>query len=428
MITAPRSVVVVDDDPAVRRLLREGIPMHLEDASVATAVHGGDAIQHLCKHPVDVIVTDVSMPIMDGFTLLAYVRKHHPNLPVVVLSTMAAEAVMERAPQLGLLRILRKPASPAQVAEALRDAHAESASGRMTGVPLAALLHLIEIERKSCSLLVRSGERKGRLHFLSGQLVNAYSFELGAEGEAAARQVLGWHTVTVDFERSLHNHQRLIHTPMQTLLLEIATERDEREHRAARDEPGSYVAEHSMAAEPEEHAPMHVADGEQPTQSTVRSEPTGRAEPTEPAEPTERTEPLTEPIDPPTEPPIEASTAAIAPSDAAPVARSVPPDRPAGTLPAPASLADAAATLHQRLTELRARCETTGATVVALQPELEHVQEALAADDLGASEPYVQPAAEASLRELAAMAARLAQVAETLAAGSGDAPQRTTPD
>ena len=389
-----RSVLVVDDDPAVRRLLREGLPMHLEGTTVTTAVHGGDAIQHLCKHPVNAIVTDVSMPIMDGFTLLAYVRKHHPNLPVVVLSAMAAETVMAGAPELGMLRILRKPASPAQVAEALKGAYAESASGRLTGVPLAALLHLIQIERKSCSLLVRSGERKGRLHFLSGELVNAYSFELGTDGEAAARQVLGWHTVTVDFERSLHNHQRLIHTPLQALLLDVATAQDERERLAARAAPGPYDAEPSaQTAEPS-------------TPTTEPSEPT--------AEPSDRS--------------ATPSTAAPEPGETVPATSTEPVDAPSEPPSEPVSLADVATTLHQRLTALRARCETTGAAVVALHPHLEHVQQALAADARDPSQRYDEAAVDASLRELAAVAARLAQVAEALATRPGEEPQEDTSD
>ena len=405
MITGSHTVLVVDDDPGVRKVLREGLPAHLAGATVATAVHGGDAIQHLCKHPVDVIVTDVSMPIMDGFTLLAYVRKHHPNLPVVVLSSMAAETVMEGAPQLGLLRILRKPASPALVAEAVRDAHAESARGRMTGVPLAALLHLVQIERKSCSLLVRSGERKGRLHFLSGELVNAYSFDLGTDGEAAARQILGWHTVTVDFERSLHNHQRLIHAPLQALLLEVAAARDERERQSARDEPAPHEADPSMVTGAEGQARLQQGEDVPATAPPSQTGPSA---------------PATSPPEPP--------TAAPEPSEAAPEANDEPTDTPADPVPEPVSLTEAAASLQQRLTMLRARCETTGAVVVALQPQLEHVQEALAADDRGPSERYDEGAVEASLRELAAVAARLAQVAETLAAGSGETPQRNSPD
>jgi hypothetical protein len=90
------------------------------------------------------------------------------------------------------------------------------------------LLQLVQMERKSCALHVRSGDSQGRLHFLSGELVNAYSFELDAEGEAAARHLLALDDVTIEFERSLHNHVRTIQTPLTTLLLDVAKDIDER--------------------------------------------------------------------------------------------------------------------------------------------------------------------------------------------------------
>ena len=104
-------------------------------------------------------------------------------------------------------------------------------AGLVAGVvaPLAPLLHLLQLERSTCSLLVRSGARKGRLHFRAGELVNAYAFELDVDGEAAARHLLAWERATIDFERSLHNHVRGIHTPLAELLLDVAREQDERE-------------------------------------------------------------------------------------------------------------------------------------------------------------------------------------------------------
>lgn len=227
MIRAPKTVLVVDDDDAVRALLEASLPAHLERFSVGTARNGSEAIEYLRTSPVDVLVTDVSMPVMDGFDLLAYVRNHHPNLPVVVMSVMAPDDVRGGAPSLGILRIVRKPASPAEIARHVLEAQADVVKGRMSDVPLDTLIRLMKLERKSCSLLVRSGDEKGRLHFLSGDLVNAYAFGLDVEGDAAARHLLALETVTIDFERSLHNHERKIHTPVETLLLEVATQRDE---------------------------------------------------------------------------------------------------------------------------------------------------------------------------------------------------------
>jgi len=223
----PKTVLVVDDDDAVRAVLESSLPAHLERFSVATARNGSEAIEVLRSRPIDVLVTDVSMPVMDGFDLLAYVRNHHPNLPVVVMSVMAPDAVRDGAPSLGILRIVRKPTSPAEIARQVREAQADVVKGRMSDVPLDTLLRLMKLERKSCSLFVRSGDEKGRLHFLSGDLVNAYAFGLDVEGDAAARHLLALDTVNIDFERSLHNHERKIHTPLETLLLEVATKRDE---------------------------------------------------------------------------------------------------------------------------------------------------------------------------------------------------------
>jgi CheY-like chemotaxis protein len=260
VISAPKTVLVVDDEPAVRWLLQQDLPAHLPDFAVATVGNGQEAIDYLLAYPVDVIVTDIHMPVKDGFELLAHVRNHHPNLPVVVLASTAPRSITERLPRLGALRILQKPASPELVARHIVEARSETVRGRMTGVPLGALLQLMQLERKTCALLVSSGEKKGRLHFLSGELVNAYAFELDIEGEAAARHLLTLDKVTIDFERSLHNHVRRIHTPLETLLLEVATHQDE----MSRGQPSAAVAEVAEVAdlaEVAEAVAVTVADG-----------------------------------------------------------------------------------------------------------------------------------------------------------------------
>jgi CheY-like chemotaxis protein len=230
-------VLLVDDEPAVLKLLEESLPAHLPNFELATASNGREAIAFLEEHAADVLVTDVNMPVMDGFELLAHASRKLPNLPIVVLSVMAPEAVHHGLAELGSISVLRKPASPAVVAKAIKEARAATARGRLSHVPLATLLQLMHLERKTCSLFVRSGTSKGRLHFLSGELVNAYSFELDVDGEAAARYLLALDTVTVDFERSLHNHDRRIHLPLEQLLLEVAAARDEMARSSGATEP-----------------------------------------------------------------------------------------------------------------------------------------------------------------------------------------------
>ena len=228
MIHGPKTVLVADDDAAVRWLYEIGLPPHLPGFHIATVRNGQEAIDYLNSQPVAVLVTDIAMPVKDGFEVMAYVRNHHPNLPVVVIATVAPAPGNEEIRGLGAIHVLQKPVSPEVLGARILEVHGESARGRMVGLSLGMLLQLVQMERKSCALHVRSGDSRGRLHFLSGELVNAYSFELDAEGEAAARHLLALEDVTIEFERSLHNHDRTIHTPLTTLLLDVAKDIDER--------------------------------------------------------------------------------------------------------------------------------------------------------------------------------------------------------
>lgn len=235
MITGPRTVLVVAPDPTALTVLGTHLPTHLPDYSVAVAASTDLAIDHLRSRPVDVLVTDLSAPGRGGTALLRYVRGHHPNLALVALSANATDDVHSASPRLGLVRIVRTPAAPATIAKAVVEAHADVVRGRIGHVALATVLNLMQLERKTCSLLVRSGERKGRLHFLAGELVNAYSFDLDVDGEQAARHLLAWDTVSIDFERSLHNHERRIRIPLQELMLQVATHADDAARRRESD-------------------------------------------------------------------------------------------------------------------------------------------------------------------------------------------------
>ena len=79
-----RRVLVVDDD----RGIREAIPMLLEDGGwdSMTAENGRVALEVLSRESFSVVLTDVTMPVVDGLTLLKEIRRRHPGVPVVMIS------------------------------------------------------------------------------------------------------------------------------------------------------------------------------------------------------------------------------------------------------------------------------------------------------------------------------------------------------
>ncbi len=114
------TALVVDDTAAVRKQLAA----ILRDAGVQAreAADGAEAWRSLQDAPVDIILTDVNMPVMDGLKLIALVRNDEARrgTPIVVLSTAAGEEDLRRAEGLGASAYLVKPVEAAQVLRAVR--------------------------------------------------------------------------------------------------------------------------------------------------------------------------------------------------------------------------------------------------------------------------------------------------------------------
>jgi two-component system KDP operon response regulator KdpE len=104
---APR-VLVVDDDAGIRR----GLVAELSAAGydVSTAADGAEALSLFAENPHDLVLTDLAMPGVDGFELIAAVRREHKT-PVIVLSVRGADTEKVRALDLGADDYIVKPFS-----------------------------------------------------------------------------------------------------------------------------------------------------------------------------------------------------------------------------------------------------------------------------------------------------------------------------
>jgi two-component system CheB/CheR fusion protein len=102
-------VLVVEDDRATVETLRELLTM--EGASVVLAHHGREALAALDRQAIDVVVSDISMPEMDGYELLAAIRARPGggDLPVVALTGLARPADARRLRSAGFTASLGKP-------------------------------------------------------------------------------------------------------------------------------------------------------------------------------------------------------------------------------------------------------------------------------------------------------------------------------
>ena len=112
---------MVEDEAATLRFYLAGL-RGMQEFRLLAAENGAEALAVLQSNPVDVVVTDLKMPVLDGYALLAILAERYPSLPVIVLTAVAEPGMLVRAERLGALRILAKPIKLSLLMEEIRAA------------------------------------------------------------------------------------------------------------------------------------------------------------------------------------------------------------------------------------------------------------------------------------------------------------------
>jgi len=116
---AATKVLIVDDEPPIRKLLRMGL--HTQGYDVLEATNGKTALAMLGERP-DLIILDLGLPDIDGHQLLADIRARADAVPVVVLSSRDDEAGKVRALDLGADDYVTKPFGMEELLARMRTA------------------------------------------------------------------------------------------------------------------------------------------------------------------------------------------------------------------------------------------------------------------------------------------------------------------
>ena len=136
-MTATRKVLVVDDDPAVRKSIDRVLSS--KGYAVITAENGEEALRKLNEEKYDLVYTDIRMPGMSGLDVAEQVKASRPWTPVVIITGYGTDAAEARAKAAGVSGFVHKPLSPEMIEGSARDALAVPAvAPNVVVLPVAA--------------------------------------------------------------------------------------------------------------------------------------------------------------------------------------------------------------------------------------------------------------------------------------------------
>jgi len=116
----PTRVLVVDDEPAIRRFLRTSLDSQGFDVVEAADAH--TALAQMARSAIDVLVLDLGLPDMDGLDVIKTLREQGSSVPIIVLSSRSDEVAKVRALDLGADDYVTKPFGMDEMLARLRAA------------------------------------------------------------------------------------------------------------------------------------------------------------------------------------------------------------------------------------------------------------------------------------------------------------------
>jgi len=255
-----KKILLVDDEPAVLFALSEALADRRRGIQVVTATDGREAMAVLEAQTVHLVITDLRMPDVDGFELLAHLRRNHPSLPVILMTAMGtAETAAQLASRLSsnnAFECLAKPFDVALLKRKILDMLSQRVRGRVENISLASFLQLLEIERKTCTLHIASMERRGTLSFRSGKLVGAETGDLSASD--AALQIIAWEHADIEITEGCQASGPPLPGGLAYLLMEAMRLKDE--HDLAEQSADDIEVLMAPAAAPEALLPADTSE------------------------------------------------------------------------------------------------------------------------------------------------------------------------
>jgi len=159
---------------------------------VLIANNGKEALDHLIKDRVDIVISDIRMPDINGLDLLVKIKREYPETRVIIMTAYGSSDVQKEANRRGSVYYIEKPFEISDIRKIIINLIGKKKGfrGKVFDVQLTDIIQMNCLGRLTTALIITREGEKGVIYFNEGEVVHAECGE--ARGTEAFYRIMGW--------------------------------------------------------------------------------------------------------------------------------------------------------------------------------------------------------------------------------------------
>jgi len=187
-----KRVLIVDDEETLTWSMAKSLSKDKDKYEVIIANNGREAVNQLEKNRIDLVITDIRMPDINGLDLLVKIKKDHPETKVIIMTAYGSADVQKEANQRGSLYYVEKPFEISDIRKIIIDmiGKRKGFQGKVFGLQLTDIIQMNCLSRLTTALIITRDGEKGIIYLNEGEVIHAECGE--KKGADAFYKILSW--------------------------------------------------------------------------------------------------------------------------------------------------------------------------------------------------------------------------------------------
>jgi DNA-binding response OmpR family regulator len=187
-----KKVLIVDDEETLTWSMAKSLSKDRDKYEVIIANNGKEALGLLKKDKIDLVISDIRMPDINGLDLLVQIKMNHPQTKVIIMTAYGSSDVQREANRRGSLFYIEKPFEINDIRKIIIDliGKKKGFQGKVFDVQLTDIIQMNCLGRLTTALVITRNGEKGVIYFNEGEIIHAECGE--KKGSDAFYRILSW--------------------------------------------------------------------------------------------------------------------------------------------------------------------------------------------------------------------------------------------